>query len=189
MTVFELLDITPGDSIKVNNPRSNSGSRDVVPLSLSRNGISIRAIDCRHGDICYVGSEWTILMSNQSVITLQTIPYIRNKLDEWHLNKLKNQKPLIHDKGQFKIEKIEREFPTFNEVLSTIHLNNQKVAITGTLPLSRVKAKYLLESKGAIVVSVVSSRTSFLFMGDTGRHEVTSKMKMAHKFGVKIITF
>ncbi len=50
MNVFELLGIESGDAISVNNPWSDSGYRNMIPLSLSRNGISIRAIDCRYGD-------------------------------------------------------------------------------------------------------------------------------------------
>ncbi|MFO4642618.1 BRCT domain-containing protein [Vibrio cholerae] len=83
---------------------------------------------------------------------------------------------------------IEREFASISEVLDTIKLDNLKVAITGTLPLPRADARALLESKGAIVVGSVNKQTSFLFMGNTGRYEITEKMKKAHSLGVKIIT-
>ncbi|WP_305845316.1 BRCT domain-containing protein [Photobacterium leiognathi] len=63
-----------------------------------------------------------------------------------------------------------------------------RVAVTGTLPLPRSEFKSLLESKGAIVVGNVSNKTSFLFMSDTGKYEITSKMAKAHAVGVKIIT-
>lgn len=34
----------------------------------------------------------------------------------------------------------------------------------------------------------VGEQISFLFMGNTGRHEITEKMQKAHGLGVKIIT-
>ncbi|WP_418114702.1 BRCT domain-containing protein [Vibrio scophthalmi] len=52
----------------------------------------------------------------------------------------------------------------------------------------RGSLRALLESKGAIVVGSVNRNTSFLFMGNTGKYEITSKMKKAHDLGVKIIT-
>ncbi|ARP38917.1 BRCT domain-containing protein [Vibrio sp. 10N.261.46.E11] len=187
MTVFDLLGIKPGDAIKVDNPWSDSGPRDVVPLALSRNGISIRAIDTRYGDIRYVGSEWTIFMHDENVLQLQDFPYIKLKLDEWNSRRLKQEEARECAK-EICLEEVEREFATLDEVLSTIDIENMKVAITGTLPISRANAKSLLEGKGAIVMGTVGKQTSFLFMGNTGRYEITSKMKKAHDLGVKIIT-
>ncbi|GAB3535118.1 anti-phage protein GapS2 [Photobacterium alginatilyticum] len=187
MTVFDLLGINPGDAIKVDNPWSDSGPRDVVPLALSRNGISIRAIDARYGDIRYVGAEWTIFTHDENVMQLQDFPYIKQKIDEWDSRKLKQEEARERAK-EISLEEIEREFATLDEILNTIDIDNMKVAITGTLPISRSKVKCLLESKGAIVMGTVSKQTSFLFMGNTGRYEITSKMKKAHSLGVKIIT-
>ncbi|WP_235447514.1 BRCT domain-containing protein [Vibrio splendidus] len=56
------------------------------------------------------------------------------------------------------------------------------------MPTLREEAKTLLENKGAIVVNKVSKQTSFLLMGNTGRHEITAKMEKSHQLGVKIIT-
>lgn len=67
MTVFELLGIKQGDAILVDNPWSDYGEREVIPIALSKNGISIRAIDCRYGDICYVSAEWRIRLSGDSM--------------------------------------------------------------------------------------------------------------------------
>ena len=188
MTIFELLNINPGDAIKVDNPFSDSGPREVVPLGLSRNGISIRAIDCRYGDICYVSGEWTIFLSDDRTMELHTFPYIKQKVEEWNSLKLKREEAQARVKEEIKFKDIEREFATLDEVLSTISIDNLKVAVTGTLPLPRAEVKAILESKGAIVVGSVSSQTTFLFMGNTGKYEVTSKMKKAHDLGVKIIT-
>lgn len=184
VSIFELLGINPGDAITVDNPWSSNGKREVVPLSLSKNGISIRSIDCRYGDIRYVGSDWIIFMEDGGSIKLKEIPYIAQKLEQWHSTKGKQEKA----KENINIDDIEREYATLNEVLESINLENLKVAITGTLPLPRNEAKALLESKGATVVGSVSRNTSFLFMGNTGRYEITSKMQKAHGLGVKIIT-
>lgn len=188
MTIFELLNINPGDAIKVDNPFSGSGPREVVPLALSRNGISIRAIDCRYGDICYVSGEWTIFLSDENTVELHTFPYIKQKIDEWNSLKLKREKAQERAKEEVRLKDIEREFATLDEVLSTISIDNLKVAVTGTLPLPRAEVKAMLEHKGAIVMGSVSRQTTFLFMGNTGRFEITSKMKKAHDLGVKIIT-
>jgi DNA ligase (NAD+) len=187
MTVFDLLGIKPGDAIKVDNPWSDNGPRDVVPLALSRNGISIRAIDTRYGDIRYVGAEWTIFTHDENVLQLQDFPYIKLKLDEWNSRRLKQEEARERAK-EICLEEVEREFATLDEVLSTIDIENMKVAITGTLPIPRANVKSLLEGKGAIVMGTVGKQTSFLFMGNTGRYEITSKMKKAHNLGVKIIT-
>ncbi|WP_017189349.1 BRCT domain-containing protein [Vibrio harveyi] len=184
VSVFELLGIKSGDAITVDNPWSDSGPREVIPLALSRNGISIRAIDCRYGDIRYVNREWYIYMSDGEKITLDDIPYISKKLDEWNSRKEKQEEA----KESFNIDQLEREYATLSEVLDSINIDNLKVAITGTLPLPRNEARALLESKGAIVVGSVNRNTSFLFMGNTGKYEITSKMKKAHDLGVKIIT-
>jgi DNA ligase (NAD+) len=188
VTIFELLNISSGDAIKVDNPFSDSGPREVVPLGLSKNGISIRAIDCRYGDIRYVTGQWTIFLSDDRTMELRDFPYIKQKIEEWNSLKLKQGEAQTRAKEEVRLKDIEREFATLDEVLSTINIDNLKVAVTGTLPLSRAEIKYLLESKGAIVVGAVTSQTTFLFMGNTGRYEITSKMKKAHEFGVKIIT-
>ena len=184
MTVFELLGIKSGDAITVDNPHSDKGPREVIPLALSRNGISIRAIDCRHGDIRYVSAEWTIFMSDGETLELQDFPYIAQKMDEFYSGKIKPKEV----NKEICLDEIEREFASINEVLDTLNIDGLKVAITGTLPLSRSEAKALLESKGAIVGGSVNKHTSFLFMGNTGRYEITEKMKKAHNLGVKIIT-
>jgi len=187
LIVFELLNIKPGDAIKVDNPWSDNGPRDVVPLALSRNGISIRAIDTRYGDISYVDADWTIYTSDDNALQLQDLPYIKQKLDELHSLKLEQKEAHKRIKA-IPQEVIEREFSTLDEILATIDMNNIKVALTGTLPIPRSDAKSLLESNGAIVMGSVGKQTSFLFMGNTGRHEITTKMKKAHSLGVKIIT-
>ncbi|MBE4306355.1 BRCT domain-containing protein [Vibrio parahaemolyticus] len=184
ISVFELLGINSGDAITVDNPWSGNGPREVIPLSLSRNGISIRSIDCRYGDIRYVGGDWDIFMSNGEIISLQDIPYISKKINEWNSRKDIQKEA----KENINLEDIEREHATINEVLDSINVSNLKVAITGTLPLPRSEARALLESKGATVVGSVSRNTSFLFMGNTGKYEITSKMQKAHDLGVKIIT-
>lgn len=186
MNVFELLGIESGDAISVNNPWSDSGYRDMIPLSLSRNGISIRAIDCRYGDIRYISSNWSILTSNGSEVELKSFPYIKQKLLEWRDKK--STEVETHTRVLKDIDELQREFATIDEVLNTLSLMNLRVAVTGTLPLPRSEFKSLLESKGAIVVGNVSNKTSFLFMGDTGKYEITSKMAKAHAVGVKIIT-
>ncbi|HFG2127838.1 BRCT domain-containing protein [Vibrio cholerae] len=184
MTVFELLGIESGEAITVDNPWSDHGPREVIPLALSRNGISIRAIDCRYGDICYVSAEWTVFMSNGETLELKDFPYVAQRIEDFHSGKNKQKEA----QRNIKLEDIEREFASISEVLDTIKLDNLKVAITGTLPLPRADARTLLESKGAIVVGSVNKQTSFLFMGNTGRYEITEKMKKAHSLGVKIIT-
>lgn len=188
MTVFKLLNISPGDAIRVDNPFSDSGPREVVPLGLSKNGISIRAIDCRYGDIRYVSGAWTIYLSDDSTIELHDLPYMKQKIEEWNFLKLKREEAQTLAKEEVRLKDIEREFATLDEVLNTISIDNLKVAVTGTLPLPRAEVNSLLESKGAIVMGSVSSKTTFLFMGNTGRYEITSKMKKAHDLGVKIIT-
>ncbi|HIF9342098.1 TPA: anti-phage protein GapS2 [Photobacterium damselae] len=186
MNVFELLGIESGDAISVNNPWSNSGYRDMIPLSLSRNGISIRAIDCRYGDIRYISSDWIILTSENTEVELKKFPYIRQKLLEW--SDKKNAEVKSHSRVLKDLNELQREFATIDEVLNTLNLTNLRVAVTGALPLPRAEFKSLLESKGAIVVGSVSNKTSFLFMGDTGKYEITSKMAKAHTVGVKVIT-
>ncbi|WP_232323289.1 anti-phage protein GapS2 [Photobacterium sp. J15] len=188
MTVFELLGINPGDAITVDNPWSDNGPREVVPLALSRNGISIRAIDCRYGDIRYVSGEWTVFMSDGDTTELQDFPYVKQKIEEWNFRKQKQLDAHERAQKELRLEDFEREYATLDEVLSTINIVDLKVAVTGTLPLPRAEVKSLLESKGATVMGSVSSRTSFLFMGNTGKYEITSKMKKAHDLGVKIIT-
>lgn len=186
MNVFELLGIEPGDAISVNHPWSNSGFRDMIPLSLSRNGISIRAIDCRYGDIRYISGNWAIQTDQNIEIKLKDIDYIKKNLAKW--NNKKDTAVEVHTEELRSIDELQREFATIDEVLDTLDLNDLRVAITGTLPLPRSEFKSLLESKGATVVGSVSRKTSFLFMGNTGRHEITSKMTQAHLAGVKIIT-
>lgn len=188
MTVFELLGIKPGDAIKVDDPWSDSGPRFVVPLSISKNGISIRTIDTRYGDIRYVKANWDLFTSDDDVLKLQDLPYIKQKLNEWDELKLKEKEAHKRAKAIAKQEDIEREYSTLDEIISTIDLSNMKVALTGTLPIPRADAKALLESHGAIVMGSVGKQTSFLFMGNTGRHEITTKMQKAHDLGVKIIT-
>lgn len=188
MIVFQVLGISPGETITVDNPWSDNGPREVIPLALSRNGISIRSIDTRYGDICHVGANWTITMSDNSVKKLQDFPYIKLKVKEWESNKSKQKQAQERVKTEVKLEVIKREYSTLDEILNTINIESVKVAITGTLPLSRSAAKGLLESKGAIVMGSVTKQTSILFMGNTGKYEITSKMKKAHDLGVKIIT-
>lgn len=188
MTVFELLGIKPGDAIKVDNPWSENGPRDVIPLAISRNGISIRTVDTRYGDIRYVDADWTIFVSDNNVLKLQDFPYIKRNLDEWNTLKLKQKEAHERAKTISQQEDIEREYSTLDEILTTIDMADMKVALTGTLPIPRADAKSLLESHGAIVMGSVGKQTSFLFMGNTGRHEITTKMKKAHDLGVKIIT-
>jgi len=188
MTVFELLGIKSGDAIKVDNPWSDNGPRDVVPLALSRNGISIRAIDTRYGDISYVDADWTIFTSDNDILKLKDLPYIKQKLDEWDTLKLKQKEAHKRVKTILKREDIDREYSTLDEILTTINMADIRVALTGTLPIPRADAKSILESHGAIVMGSVGKQTSFLFMGNTGRYEITSKMKKAHDLGVKIIT-
>lgn len=187
MDVFELLGIKQGDIVEVDNPWSDSGPRDIVPLALSKNGISIRAVDTRYGDICYVRGEWNISMSDGSKVQLKEFPYISQKIKEWSSRNLCTD---VASKQSINIslEDIKQEFSTLDEILNIIDLSNIKVSITGTLPIPRAHVKYLLESKGAIVMGNVSKQTKYLFMGQTGRHEITSKMKKAHSLGVKIIT-
>ncbi|MFI3247035.1 MAG: BRCT domain-containing protein [Ferrimonas sp.] len=186
MTVFELLGIKAGDAIKVDHNWSNNGPRYVIPLSFSRHEISIRAIDTRHGNICHVSAKWTIFMHDGSKLQLQDLPYIKLKLDRWNSLRLKEETRT--PETEIHLEDIEREFATLDEVLNTININGMKVAITGTLPIPRANVKSLLEDKGAFVMENISNQTSFLFMGNTGRYEITSKMKKAHDLGVKIIT-
>lgn len=184
MTVFEVLGIKQGDSIIVDNPWSDYGEREVIPLALSRHGISIRAIDCRYGDIRYVTAEWSVRLADNSMPLLKDFPYIKQKLFEWE-----NQKGLEKVAlGNIKLDEIEREFASIDEVINTLNIENVSVAIAGTLPISRSEMKSLLENKGASVVGSVSRNTAYLFMGNTGKFEVTSKMKKAHELGVKIIT-
>lgn len=184
MTVFELLGIEKGDSITVDNPWSDSGKRKVIPLSLSKNGISIRAIDCRYGDICYIDAKWSIIMADGSNQELGHYSYIKEKLNKWKSQKAEQKSAF----DKVKLEEIKREFASIDEIINTINVNNLKIAITGTLPIPRADMKGLLESKGAIVVGTVSPNTAYLFMGNTGRFEITSKMEKAHELGVKIIT-
>ncbi|NQZ91273.1 MAG: DNA ligase [Moritella sp.] len=187
MTVFELLNIKPGDAITVDNPWSDYGPRDVVPLALSRHGISIRVIDTRYGDIRYVDADWTLFTSDGDAMLLEDLPYIEQKLDEWNSSKLKQKE--AHKRAKvISLEEVEREYSTLDEIVATIDMRDMKVALTGTLPIPRADAKSLLESHGALVMGSVGKQTSFLFMGNTGRHEITSKMKKAHSLGVNIIT-
>ena len=188
MTVFELLGIKPGDAIKVDDPWSDSGPRYVVPLSISKNGISIRTIDTRYGDIRYVKSNWHLFTSDDDVLQLKDLPYIKQKLGEWDELKLKQKEAHKRVKTILKREDIDREYSTLDEILTTINMADMRVALTGTLPIPRADAKSILESHGAIVMGSVGKQTSFLFMGNTGRYEITSKMKKAHDLGVKIIT-
>ena len=191
MTVFELLGISPGDVITVDNPNTDTGARDVVPLSLSRHGISIRAIDTRYGDIRYIRADWIIFMSDGHTVRLEDFPYVQQKLDEWYYPEfVKGLPKKSRNRQQIKdvsLEEIESECITLKEFLDTVNIENLKVAITGSLPIPRSNAKSLLESKGATVMGNISKQTSFLFMGYTGRHEITSKMARAHSLGVKII--
>lgn len=187
MNVFEILGIKQGDIIKVDNPWSQSGPREVVPLGLSRNGISIRAIDTRYGNICYVSAEWAIYIDDENTTALKNFSQIKQNLEEWKARKSEQTikpeplKPIAEENMTYEVASIE-------EVLNTINLENTKVAITGTLPVPRQSMISLLESKGASVTGSISKQTSILFMGNTGRYEITSKMKKAHSFGVKVIT-
>lgn len=183
MTVFELLGIESGDTITVNNPWSEHGPREVIPLAFSQDETSIRVIDCRYGDIRHVDAEWTILMSNGEMLELQSFSYVAQKLASLYSVKYEQGE----SRKYFCAKYMEREFASLDEILSTIKLNNLKVVITGTLPIPRKEAKTLLENKGAIVVNKVSKQTSFLLMGNTERYKLTAKMKRAHQLGVKII--
>jgi hypothetical protein len=53
----------------------------VAPLGLSLNRISIRVIDCRYGDICYVSGAWTIFLDDERTIKLHNLPYIKQKIE------------------------------------------------------------------------------------------------------------
>ncbi|GCF89277.1 BRCT domain-containing protein [Shewanella sp. M-Br] len=184
MTVFELLGIKQGDAILVDNPWSDYGERQVIPIALSKNGISIRAIDCRYGDICYVSAEWRIRLSGDSMSLLGDIPYIKQKLLEWKSREELERTAL----EKVKIEEIEREFASIDEVINILNVDNLKVVITGELSIPRAEMKSLLESKGAVVMGAVSRNTAYLFMGNTGEYGITGKMQKAHELGVKIIT-
>lgn len=184
--IFDVLGIKKGDTIKVDNPWSNSGPRDVVPISLSKNGISIRAIDTRFGNICYVGAEWAIYTSEADHTQLKEFPQIAQNLIHWQARKAAPDTKT--ERLALPVDSMQFEVATLEEVLKTIKLDNIKVAITGTLPIPRRNMISLLESKGASVVGSISKQTSFLFMGNTGRYEITSKMKKAHSMGVKIIS-
>lgn len=188
MTIFELLGIDVGDAIIVDNPWSSNGPRDVIPLSLSRSGISVRAIDTRYGDICYVQSDWSVSMSDGRSILLRDIPFIKQNLTAWNEAKEVQKNALDSAKNERREAELHREFASIDEVLNTLQVANLKVAITGTLPIPRAKFKSMLEGKGAMVVGTVGKQTAYLFMGDTGKHEITSKMQRAHELGVKIIT-
>lgn len=187
MDVFEILGIKQGDTIKVDNPWSQSGPKDVVPLGLSRNGISIRAIDTRYGTICYVSADWEIYIDEENTTPLTTFPQIKQNLEIWKTGKTKQEniperfKPIAAEDMKYEVASIE-------EVLNTINLENKKIVITGTLPVPRQSMISLLESKGASVTGSISKQTTFLLMGNTGRYEITSKMKKAHSLGVKVIT-
>ncbi|WPC72954.1 anti-phage protein GapS2 [Vibrio porteresiae] len=188
MTVFELLGISQGDAIIADNPWSDYGEREMIPLALSKNGISIRAIDTRYGDIRYISSEWAITMQNGDKVYLKDIPYISEKLDEWNKDKSEAKEQQKLAQKQIKEAEIERELASLDELLSALKLENVKVAITGTLPAPRAKVKELLEEKGATVLGGVSKKLDLLIMGDTGKFEITSKMQKAHELGVKIVT-
>lgn len=188
MTVFELLSISQGDAITVDNPRSDFGEREMIPLALSKNEISIRAIDTRYGDIRYISAEWTITMQGGEKMYLKDIPYISERLAEWNKDKSEAKKQQELAQKQIKEAEIERELATLDELLGTLKLDNVRVAITGTLPAPRAKVKELLEEKGATVLGGVSKKLDLLIMGDTGKFEITSKMQKAHELGVKIVT-
>jgi DNA ligase (NAD+) len=66
------------------------------------------------------------------------------------------------------LSRLLREVTIYNEVTATAStLQGQSVVITGTLPtLSREEAKSLIESHGGKVSSSVSSKTSFILLGD-----------------------
>ncbi|CAM3967755.1 BRCT domain-containing protein [Vibrio aerogenes] len=188
MTVFELLGIEQGDAVVVDNPFSNNGEREVIPLALSKNGISIRAIDCRYGDIRYVCSNWSIRLSDGSTQLLEDFPYIKQKLNEWDSKKHQELASLENRIDEVALEDIKREFAPIDEILNTLNIENLQVAVTGTFPMSRNEIKALLASKGAKVTGSVSRKTDYLFMGNSSMSDVSSKVKQAHDFGVKIIS-
>lgn len=184
MTVFDILGISEGDSITTNNPWSDAGEREMIPLGLSKNGISIRAIDIRHGDIRYIGSDWLVKMNDGRLVTLKSIPYIAKKIAEW--NALKNQQKESEKKTE--LHESAREIASFCEVICTLKLADSRVCITGKLPFPRSKIKEQLEDKGAIISESINKKVDFLIMGDTGKFEVTSKMKKAQDLGIRIVT-
>ncbi|PKF51710.1 hypothetical protein [Enterovibrio nigricans] len=145
MNVFDMLRISPGDYLTVDNPRSNSGPRDVVPLGLSKNGISIRAIDTRYGNICYIGADWTIFTSKGEESKLGDIDHIKQSLLEWKLGKLGKKAPPTAPQ-QFLPDEESFEVATLDEILETFDLKNLKVAVTGTLPIPRKQIIQLLET-------------------------------------------
>lgn len=64
-------------------------------------------------------------------------------------------------------------------------LQNMKVCITGTLPVSRDEAKKIVEEYGGKAVSSVSKKTDLLLAGESAG----SKLEKAEKFGVKVISW
>jgi DNA ligase (NAD+) len=129
-----------------------------------------------------------VFLHSGDAVELRAFPYIKQKVEEWEYRKQKEAESRERAIEELCVEDLEREYATLDEILNTINVADLKVAVTGALPLSRAEIKSLLESKGAIVTGSVSSQTSFLFMGNTGKYEITSKMQRAHDLGVKIIT-
>lgn len=178
MTVFELLGISQGDAITVDNPWSDYGERQMIPLSISKNGISIRAIDTRHGDIRYIAPDWTIITDAGDRVLLKDFPYISQNLKSLSKQKQSERRP----------KESKREVASMVDVLDSLKLNGLNVVITGTLPIPRADFKKILEDKGSNVFGGISKKIDLLIMGDTGAFEITSKMKKAQELGIKIVT-
>ena len=64
-------------------------------------------------------------------------------------------------------------------------LDKQSFVITGSMPTySRKELEIMIENAGGRITSSISSKTTFLVVGD----KPGSKLQKAHQLGVKIIT-
>lgn len=72
---------------------------------------------------------------------------------------------------------------------TTLNIGNQlqgkSFVITGTLPIPREKAKYLIENHGGKILNSVSSKLNYLIIGD----DPGSKLQKAHELGIPIVSW
>lgn len=95
------------------------------------------------------------------------------------IHSLKMKFPLIKKLKELGFEFVEKK-------LESNKLNNEKICITGELSTKRSEIEKIIKDNGGVVVSSVSSNTTYLLTNETD--STSSKFKKAKELGIKIIS-
>lgn len=183
LNVFEALGISQGDSIDVYMPMRDTPERSITPLSFTKYG-NIRAIDHLHGTIFYVNIETDEVETEYGLLPFECMEAFRNIIEQRKIAKEAQKE------AKKQAEAIDKEYQClqFKEFIQACSIKGHVICVTGTIPnISRKEATEMLIELGADVVKAPTKKTTLLIQGDTGRYNVTSKMKKAQENKTKII--